>query len=127
MTRSGYLQWREALKKFHAQKAAEILREVGYPPQTIERVQSLNLKKGLATDPEMQALEDGLCLVFLEYQFSELAAKASDEKMINALQKSWKKMSPAGRELALQLSFPPRESALIAKALEPLSSAQARS
>src|SRR5947208_3170058 len=31
MTRAGYLQWREGLKKFHAQKAGEILREVGYP------------------------------------------------------------------------------------------------
>src|SRR5438094_6450406 len=29
MTRAGYLQWREGLKKFHAQKAGEILREVG--------------------------------------------------------------------------------------------------
>src|SRR6185295_9858648 len=35
MTRAGYLQWREALKKFHAQKAGEILREVGYPEDTI--------------------------------------------------------------------------------------------
>src|ERR1041385_1011067 len=28
MTRVGYLQWREELKKFHAQKAGEILREI---------------------------------------------------------------------------------------------------
>src|SRR6266581_4850703 len=26
MTRAGYLQWREGLKKFHAQKAGEVLR-----------------------------------------------------------------------------------------------------
>jgi len=28
--RIGYLKWREDLKQFHAQKAGEILREVGY-------------------------------------------------------------------------------------------------
>src|SRR5436189_381263 len=42
MTRPGYLQWREGLKKFHAQKAGEILNEVGYGPEVIARVQSLN-------------------------------------------------------------------------------------
>src|SRR5438552_1560318 len=29
MNRAGYLRWRTDLKKFHAQKAGEILREVG--------------------------------------------------------------------------------------------------
>src|SRR5215210_1274235 len=44
MTRAGYLRWRADLKKFHAQKSAEILREVGYPEEMISRVQALNLK-----------------------------------------------------------------------------------
>src|SRR6266404_1489914 len=38
MTRAGYLQWREGLKKFHARKAGEILREVGYPEEVILRM-----------------------------------------------------------------------------------------
>jgi len=117
MTRAGYLQWREALKKFHAQKAGEILREVGYPEATISRVQSLNLKKNFPADPETRVLEDALCLVFLEHQFAELAAKTSDEKMINALQKSWKKMTAAAQALALQLPLAAREKALLEKAL----------
>ena len=29
MTRAGYLKWRADLKKFHAEKSGEILREVG--------------------------------------------------------------------------------------------------
>src|SRR5436189_4508067 len=45
MTRAGYLKWRETLKKFHAEKAGEILREVGYPEETVQRVQALNSKK----------------------------------------------------------------------------------
>src|SRR5262249_23209983 len=65
MTRAGYLQWREGLKKFHARRAGEILKEVGYPDQVINRVQSLNLKKDFPKDPDTRVLEDALCLVFL--------------------------------------------------------------
>jgi hypothetical protein len=118
MTRAGYLQWRAELKKFHAQKAAEILREVGYPEETIARVQHLNLKKDFPNDPEGRILEDALCLVFLEHQLADLAGKSTEEKMINALQKSWKKMTPAGHAEALKLSFSPKEKALIEKALK---------
>jgi len=117
MTRAGYLRWREALKKFHAEKAGEILREVGYPEPVVTRVQNLNLKKGFPQDHETRVLEDALCLVFLEHQLSDLASKTDDEKMINALQKAWKKMTPAARELALKLSYPPREKALLDRAL----------
>src|SRR3989442_6349451 len=34
-TRLGYLKWRNELKAFHARKAGEILREVGYPDEVI--------------------------------------------------------------------------------------------
>src|SRR5438094_10274829 len=34
-TRAGYLKWREELKRFHAEKAGGILREVGYPEQIV--------------------------------------------------------------------------------------------
>src|SRR5947199_9634008 len=43
MTRAGYLKWREDLKKFHAEKAGEILRAVDYPQETVAKVQALNL------------------------------------------------------------------------------------
>jgi len=118
MTRAGYLQWREGLKKFHAQKAAEILREIGYPEDVILRVQALNLKRNFPQDPESRVLEDALCLVFLEHQFAELAAKTAEDKMINALQKAWKKMTPQARELAKPLAYGTKEGALLAKALE---------
>jgi len=117
MTRPGYLKWKEDLKRFHAQKAGEVLKRAGYDEATIQRVQSLNLKKNLTTDPEVQVLEDGLCLLFLEHQFEELAGKLSDEKMIGVLQKTWNKMSPAGREAGLKLSYSQRERMLLGKAL----------
>jgi uncharacterized protein DUF4202 len=117
MTRAGYLQWREGLKKFHAQKAGEILRTAGYSEAVIARVQALNLKKDFPNDVEVRVLEDALCLVFLEHQFGPLAEKTSEEKMINALQKSWHKMTSQARALAQQLAYSPRQQALLAKAL----------
>ena len=117
MTRVGYLQWRESLKKFHAQKAGEILKEVGYPEEIITRVQNLNLKKDFPKDPESRVLEDALCLVFLEHQFADLAAKTGEDKIINAVQKTWKKMTELARANALQLSYSEKEKKLIEKAL----------
>src|ERR1043166_4040531 len=116
-TRTGYLQWREALKRFHAQKAADILGEVGYPEEVIRRVQELNLKRNFPHDAESRVLEDALCLVFLERQLADLANKTSDEKVINALRKSWQKMTPAAQAEALKLPFGPREKVLVDCAL----------
>jgi hypothetical protein len=117
MDKPGYLRWRADLKKLHAEKSARILREVSYDEATIQRVQALNLKQNFPADPEVRVLEDALCLVFLERQFTALAAKSDDDKMINALKKSWKKMTPAAHVEALRLHFGPREKALIETAL----------
>jgi hypothetical protein len=117
MTRPGYLQWRADLKQLHAQKAGEILHAVGYDDDTIRHVQELNLKKSFPNDPESRVLEDALCLVFLERQLAALAAKSDDAKMINALQKSWKKMTPAAHAEALKLKYGAHEQSLIERAL----------
>jgi hypothetical protein len=117
MTKPGYLKWRADLKKFHAEKSGAILKEVGYDEETIRRVQDLNLKKNFPAAPEVRVLEDALCLVFLEFQFAPLAARSDDKKMINALRKSWEKMTEAARAEALKLNFGEREKSLIARAL----------
>jgi Domain of unknown function (DUF4202) len=119
MTRPGYLRWRSDLKQFHAAKSAEILREVGYDPETIAQVRELNLKKNLGRDPDCQTLEDALCLVTLQYQLADLVAKTERGKMIEILRKTWKKMSPLGHEHALTLSFSEREKGLIQEAVGP--------
>jgi hypothetical protein len=117
MTRAGYLKWRADLKKFHAQKSGKILRETGYDEETIRRVQDLNLKKNFPDDPKTCILEDALCLVFLEFQFAALAAKTAEDKTINALQKSWGKMTGAARAEALKLNYGEREKTLLQRAL----------
>ncbi|MDQ3438931.1 MAG: DUF4202 domain-containing protein [Planctomycetota bacterium] len=119
MDRPGYLKWRTTLYDFHAQKAGEILREVGYEDATIGRVQSLVRKQGIKTDPEMQLLEDVICLVFLENYFEEFAADHDEEKLIRILRRTWAKMSPRGHQAALGLDLPERERELIEKALAP--------
>ena len=117
MTKPGYLKWRADLKKFHAEKSGAILREVGCDDATIRRVQDLNLKKNFPTDAEVRVLEDALCLVFLEFQLTALAAKSDDEKMVNALKKSWAKMTAAARAEALKLAYGEREKNLLTLAL----------
>jgi uncharacterized protein DUF4202 len=118
MTRAGYLKWRADLKKFHAEKSGAILREVGYDEETIRRVQDLNLKKNFPADAESRTLEDALCLVFLEFQLADLAAKTAEDKTINALQKSWAKMTETARAEALKLNYGEREKALLQRALK---------
>jgi hypothetical protein len=117
MNRAGYHRWRNELKAFHAGKAGEILKEAGYSEPVIARVQELNLKKNLPADPEIQILEDALCLVFLQHQLPELASKTTEEKMLNALRKSWNKMSRHARAEALQLPLSARERELLERAL----------
>jgi len=77
----------------------------------------LNLKKNFPADPEVRVLEDALCLVFLEFQLAALAAKSDDDKMLNALRKSWEKMTEAARAEALKLNYGDREKSLIGRAL----------
>lgn len=117
MNRTGYLLWRQELKKFHAEKASEILRSVGYEEETIEKVAFLLLKKQLKRNEETQLLEDVICLVFLQYYFEPFAVKYEEEKLIDIVQKTWRKMSEAGHAAALKLSYSEESLALIQKAL----------
>jgi hypothetical protein len=115
--RTGYLKWRTTLYEFHAQKAGEILEKIGYDRQTIAQVQELLRKKDIKTNPQMQLLEDVICMVFLENYFAEFAQKHPEEKIISIVQKTWKKMSPTGQKAALTLPMSDEVRALIQKAL----------
>ena len=117
MNRKGYLRWRQDLKKFHAKKASSILEEVGYDQETIDRVCFLLEKKQLKKNEETQILEDVICLVFLEYYFEPFAKKHPEEKTIDILQKTWRKMSEQGQSAALKLPLSKFASELISKAL----------
>ncbi|WP_397444555.1 DUF4202 domain-containing protein [Polaribacter sp. R77954] len=117
MDRVGYLKWRETLKKMHANTTAEILQQVGFDDQFVDRVKKIILKKLIKKNEESQALEDVICLVFLDYYFDEFAAKHSDEKVIDILQKTWVKMSEKGHKAALKLPFSKSGLALVKQAI----------
>ena len=104
--RSGYLRWREELKAFHVEKVGKILRDIGYEEDFIERVASLMSKNIMKEDQDAQTLEDGLCLVFFETQFMALVEKTPADKMKIVVRKTWKKMSPKGQEIALNMKLP---------------------
>jgi hypothetical protein len=115
--RQGYLRWRETLKAFHVQEVAKLMREAGYPDETIERVRAIMSKQHLKSDPDTQTLEDALCLVFLETQYADLRKKTPDEAMKDVLRKTWQKMSERGRAAAARLPLGEGEKALLNEAL----------
>ena len=115
--RVGYLRWRKEQSLAHAAVAGEILGRAGYDGDTVERVQSLVKKEGIKHDPEAQLLEDVTCLVFLESELAAFAPKHEEAKLVDILQKTWLKMSPAGREAALALKLPAQLRALVEKAV----------
>lgn len=114
--RIGYLKWRSDLKKFHAEKTAHLMHEMGYDNTAIERVKKIISKQGIKQDDDVQAIEDALCLVFLETQFTDVAAQESD-KIVSILQKTWQKMSPMGHQFALQLPMSDADRAIVQQAL----------
>lgn len=118
--RAGYLQWREDLKRFHARRVADILTAAGYSTADTDRTTALITKRALREgDPDGQALEDALCLVFLETQFLELKSKTPDDKMRDIVLKTWRKMSPAGHTAALTLPLDPQAKTFLEKTLAP--------
>ena len=58
-----------------------------------------------------------VCLVFLRYYLDEFAQGKSEDKLIDILQKTWRKMSDTGHAAALKLPFTADQQVLLHKAL----------
>ena len=117
MNRPGYLRWRQELKKFHVEIASEILKKVGNDDEEIAEVSFLLLKKQLKKSEATQTLEDVICLVFLKHYFEPFANKHDADKIVDILQKTWRKMSEKGHKAALKLPLSEASMALVAKAI----------
>jgi Domain of unknown function (DUF4202) len=98
--RAGYHRWKRAAKDIHSSALAEVVVETGLDPQVLTRAQELVQRIGLGVDPETQLIEDCACLVFLETQYESLITKIGREKVVDAVRKTVKKMSPAAIGLA---------------------------
>ena len=118
--RKGYLAWRQDLKNFHARRAGDLLRSLGYDESLIAHVGDLVRKKRLKQDPESQALEDVACIVFLAHYFADFSAQHEEQKIDDILRKTWRKMSAHGREAALSLDLGDAVSAHVSRALSAL-------
>lgn len=116
----GYHRWRRELQKRHAAHVGRILGEQGYEENTIARVQAIVRKQGLGVDPEVQAFEDALCLVFLETQLEELRASMNDDdKLVDVIRKTAAKMSDEALAKAGELPLSAESLALVQRALAP--------
>tara|TARA_B100001179_G_scaffold223702_1_gene201548 strand:- start:396 stop:992 length:597 start_codon:yes stop_codon:yes gene_type:complete len=119
MDRRGYLRWRTTLYAFHADRASEILRDQEYDAETIERVRALLQKRNLRGDTEVQTLEDAAALVFLVHHLDDFLERddIAEEKAIDIIRKTWRKMTERGHEAASALALSDESTALLEKAL----------
>ncbi len=116
--RRGYLRWRQALQELHAATLGEVMTEAGYEAAAIERAQDLVRKKNLRRDPDVQILEDALCLVFLETQLGDFRARQQDDRVSEILRKTWDKMSAEARVLAIDLDLAPDDRRFLQRVLQ---------
>ncbi|MEL7207854.1 MAG: DUF4202 domain-containing protein [Actinomycetota bacterium] len=103
--RAGYLRWRRDQKARHAEEVGEILLAAGYDEGTVDRVGQVIRKEGLGDDPQVQVHEDALCLVFLQTQFDPVAEQLGDDKTVDVVAKTLRKMSETAWEIALGLDL----------------------
>ena len=115
--RAGYLRWRTAAKRRHADDVADLMAACGYRADEVAAVQRIIRKEGLGTDVAVQTHEDALCLVFLDTQLDDLADDLGDDKAIVVLAKTAAKMGAAGLAAAQTLSLSDRGARLLRSAL----------
>jgi hypothetical protein len=122
MNKKGYYQWRTNLYSFHAETTAALLEQAGYDSDFIERVKLAVGKKSLKTNADTQMLEDVIALVFIEHYmlaFAEKHPEYSEEKWIDIIRKTWRKMTDRAHQFALDghITLPEPLVPLIQKAL----------
>ncbi|GAB2710264.1 DUF4202 domain-containing protein [Halomonas garicola] len=115
--RVGYLTWRRDQSRRAGETTARLMREAGYAEADAERAARIIRKQDLKRDAEVQTLEDCACLVFLENYFADFSRTIERDHLIRIVQKTWRKMSPGARELALALPMSETSAAIVQEAL----------
>ncbi|MGD9671072.1 MAG: DUF4202 domain-containing protein [Hyphomicrobiaceae bacterium] len=119
--RNGYNDWRKACREHHGEVITKIMAQHGYGEDEIARTVMLIKKEQLKKDRESQALENVVDVVFVEHYFDEFLGKYSqydDDKIVDIVGKTLRKMSPKGHQAALSLDLPERTRDLVMKAVE---------
>jgi Domain of unknown function (DUF4202) len=117
--KAGYLAWRKSLYAKQSERARQLLLSAGVSEGDAAEAATWVSKAEMRTNAGSQALEDAAVLVFLESEIGAFAAQHAEyprEKFVDILRKTWRKMSPRARELALALDLPPAIAALVREA-----------
>jgi len=115
--RIGYYKWRNYLSEYQAMKAKEILLKAGFDADFADQVKMIVKKENIFTNSEAQALEDVVCLVFLEFYLDEFMNDKSELNMATIILKAWNKMSEKGHQEALKIKYSDAALPVIKKAL----------
>jgi hypothetical protein len=97
------------------------MRRHDYADDEIAQVVKIIRKEQLKRDPESQALENVVAVVFVEYYLDEFVAEHKDyddAKLADILKKTLRKMDPVGHAAVLGLALPDQIRHLIGMALK---------
>lgn len=119
--RKGYNEWRRACREHHAELLEEIMSRHGYSSDEISKVQTFVRKEQLKKDKDSQALENVVDVVFVEHYLGDFVAKYKDydeDKLVDIIGKTLRKMSPKGHQTVLALDLPDAHRKVIEAAVE---------
>ncbi len=100
--KAGYHAWRRDLAKHHAERVGAIMAAVGYGEDDIDAAARMLRKEGIKRHADVQALEDVICFVFLKWYFVPFAAKHAEDKVLDIVQKTARKMSDEARARVIE-------------------------
>jgi hypothetical protein len=116
-TRQGYHSWRNRLYDFHAEAVGELMRQAGYDEDAVSDASRLLKKHDIKGDPDAQTYEDAVSLAFLEARLVPFSESVTDEQLVRALQRTWRKMSEAGHQAVHSLDLEPRAAGILRRAM----------
>lgn len=119
--REGYQKWRLGMRQLHAELVGGIMGDNGYSADDTALVGSYLRKERLKREADSQALENVVDVVFLAYYWDDFVAKFSDyddDKLIDIVGKTLRKMSSVGHAAALALDLPSQTARIVLAAVE---------
>lgn len=127
--REGYNKWRLSLRKMHGEIITEMMTSAGYSDEEAAEVAAYLRKEQLKKSHDSQALENVVDVVFMTYYWADFIAKYAqydDDKLIDIVGKTLRKMSSTGHAAALALDLDDRTKAIVMAAVERESAALAK-
>eukprot|EP00798_Chlamydomonas_sp_ICE-L_P032215 gene32215-16773_t len=100
--KTGYFRWREEIEKYVATTLSTMMEEEGFDEASTTKVQAMIQKE--SQDDEVKLVDEALCAVFLQHQLTEARQKESDEALVDALRRTFSKMSSTSRAVTLELA-----------------------